>query len=104
VDDVVMRTRRWAIIGVGVAVAVGLATAAVVFGLQGVEVASWLAGVAGLVVAIAAVVVAPSGPSPAAGPASGAGTVTASGARSVAAGEISGIVSTGDDATNIQHR
>ncbi|PTA47443.1 hypothetical protein [Micromonospora sp. RP3T] len=95
-----MRTRRWVIIGVGSAVATGLATTAVVFGLRGVEVASWLAGVASLVVAIAAAVSAPSSSAPSPPKT----TPGATGDRSVTTGEISGIVSTGDNARNVQRR
>ncbi len=101
VDNVVMRTRRWVIIGVGGLVAAGLAVAAVVFGLRGVEVASWLAGVAGVVVGVAAVVLAP-GSAPTPPPGVGA-SESAAGSVHVG-GEVSGIVSTGDGATNIQHR
>ncbi|GAA3780187.1 hypothetical protein GCM10022379_53830 [Micromonospora maritima] len=83
----------------GSAVATALATVAVVFGLRGVEVASWLAAVAGLVVAVAAVVLAPS---PTASlPAGSAGR---SEDRSVTAHGISGIASTGDNARNVQRR
>ncbi len=58
-DDVVVGSRHWVVIGVGGAVAAGLlVVAAVLFGLQGVEVASWLAGVASFVVAVAALVLA----------------------------------------------
>lgn len=82
-------------------VAAGLAVAALVFGLRGVEVAGWLAAVASLVVAVAAVVLAPSGssvPDPGTvAPAAGAGSISAG-------GDITGIASTGDNATNIQHR
>lgn len=100
-DDVVMLSRRWVIIGVGVAVAAGLGATALVFGLRGVEVASWLAAVAGLVVAVAAIVLAPSGsstpdPGPVA-PSGGSGAINAG-------GDITGIASTGDNTTNIQHR
>jgi hypothetical protein len=103
VDDTVMGTRRWVIIGLGALVAAGLAVAALVFGLRGVEVASWVAGVGGLVVAVAAIVLAPSGSS-APAPTPGT-TVCSSGSRSVSAGgEISGIVSTGDHTKNTQHR
>ena len=111
VNDGVMKQQRWVIIGMGLVVTVALAVAAVLFGLRGIEVASWLAGVASLVVAIAAVVIARSAPTPPApppGPAPAAeprGPVTASGKGSVAAGgDIGGIASTGDDAINIQHR
>jgi hypothetical protein len=103
VDDVVMLTRRWVIIGVGVLVAAGFAVAALVFGLRGVEVASWVAGIASLVVAVAAIVLArPGSPTPAPAP----GTSSSSpGSRSVSAGgDISGIVSTGDHTNNTQHR
>jgi hypothetical protein len=105
-DDAVMRSRRWVIIGVGVAVAAGLAVAAVLFGLRGVEVASWLAGIAGLMVAVAAVVLAPSASPPPPPPAPrSAGSSSAMGERSISAGgDISGIASTGDNTTNEQHR
>jgi hypothetical protein len=105
VDDAVMRMRRWVIIGVGGFVAVGLAVAALLFGLRGVEVASWLAGVGGVVVGVAAIVLAPSSSAvPPAVAGSGVGA-SGSGSRSVrAGGEISGIVSTGDAATNTQRR
>ncbi|WP_232290334.1 hypothetical protein [Micromonospora sp. ATCC 39149] len=104
-DDVVMGSRRWVVIGVGGVVAAGLVVAAVVFGLQGVEVASWLAGAASLVVAVAALVLAPSGnpaatPTPPATvtpPAAGPGSITVR-------GDLTGIASTGDNATNTQHR
>jgi hypothetical protein len=101
-DDVLMRTRRWVVIGFGVVVAAGLAVAAVLFGLRGVEVASWLAGVAGLVAAVAAVVLAPAGspPVPRPGPPAAGG-----GPRSVTVGgDVGGIVSTGDGTTNVQQR
>ncbi|MEV0611522.1 hypothetical protein AB0I61_34790 [Polymorphospora rubra] len=97
-----MGTRRWVIFGVGVTVAAGLAVAALMFGLRGVEVAGWLAGVASLVVAVAAVVLAapPRSSAPSSGPMASAG-----GAGSIhAGGDITGIASTGDDTTNIQHR
>ena len=106
VDDMGMRSRRWLIVGVGGVVTAGLVVAAVVFGLQGVEVASWLAGAASFVVAVAALVLAPSGnraaaPTPTAvatpPPAAGPGAVTVQ-------GDVTGIVSTGDTTTNIQHR
>ena len=42
-------------------VTVGLAVAALPLGLQGVEVANWLAGVASFVAAVAALVLAPDG-------------------------------------------
>jgi hypothetical protein len=94
----VMRTRRWVIFGVGVLVAAGLAVAALVFGLRGVEVASWLAGSASLVVAIAAIVLTcPGSAAPAPAPSPGSRSVSAG-------GDISGIVSTGDHTTNTQHR
>ncbi|MFJ8691073.1 hypothetical protein [Micromonospora wenchangensis] len=104
-DDVVMGSRRWVVIGVGGVVAAGLVVAAVVFGLQGVEVASWLAGAASFVVAVAALVLAPSGgpaatPTPPAAvtpPAAGPGSITVQ-------GDLTGILSTGDNATNTQHR
>jgi hypothetical protein len=107
-DDVVMRSRRWLIIGVGGVVAAGLVVAAVVFGLQGVEVASWLAGAASFVVAVAALVLAPSG-NPAATPTpTAAAPVTpppAAGPRSITVqGDLTGIASTGDNTTNTQHR
>jgi hypothetical protein len=54
-----MRTRRWTVIGLGVLVALGLAAAALSFGSQGIETASWIAGVASPVIAVAAVVLAP---------------------------------------------
>lgn len=103
VDDSVVLRRQWVIIGVAAVVAAGLVVAAVVFGSRGVEVASWLAGVASLVVAVAAVVLARSGsPAPAAG---GDRTVSSPGGRSVGAGgDVSGIVSTGDHTTNTQQR
>ncbi|WP_121395772.1 hypothetical protein [Micromonospora sp. M71_S20] len=101
-----MRSRRWVIIGVGGVAAAGLVVAAVVFGLQGVEVASWVAGVASLVVAVAAVVLAPSGsPAAAATPPGAAAVPPPAGPGSiVAGGDITGIASTGDNATNTQHR
>ncbi|WP_091654028.1 hypothetical protein [Micromonospora pallida] len=96
-----MRSRRWVIIGAGGVVAAGLVASAVAFGLQGVEVASWLAGAASLVVAVSAVVLAPSGTS-----ASGPGAVEPpAGQKSiVVGGDLTGIASTGDNATNSQHR
>jgi hypothetical protein len=106
VDDGVMKRQRRVIIGVGLVVTAALAVAALLFGLRGVEAASWLAGVASLVVAVAAMVLArpsaqlvsPADPVP-------RGPVKASGKGSVAAGEnISGIASTGDDAINIQRQ
>ncbi|MGY3520961.1 hypothetical protein ACVMYR_32175 [Micromonospora sp. PTRAS2] len=104
-DDVVMGSRRWVVIGVGGLVAAGLVVVAVVFGLQGVEVASWLAGAASFVVAVAALVLAPSGnpavaPTPPAvvtPPVAGPGSITVQ-------GDLTGIASTGDNATNTQHR
>jgi hypothetical protein len=106
VDDVAMRARRWVIVAVGGAVAAGLVVAAVLFGLQGVEVASWLAGIASLVVAITAVLLAPTGASTPAPAASASAEVRpAAGPRSVVVhGDVTGIVSTGDDTTNTQHR
>ncbi|MEU4569167.1 hypothetical protein [Micromonospora sp. NPDC023956] len=102
-----MRSRRWVIVGVGGAVAAGLVVAAVLFGLQGVEVAGWLAGVASLVVAVTAVLLAPSGastPTPAAS-APDVATLPPAGPRSVVVtGDVTGIVSTGDSTTNTQHR
>ncbi|MEV6801394.1 hypothetical protein AB0M91_24080 [Micromonospora rifamycinica] len=98
VDDAVMRIRRWVIFGVGVLVAAGLAVAALLFGLKGVEVASWLAGSASLVVAIAAIGLTRPGPA-ARAPALSPGSQSVS-----AGGDISGIVSTGDHTTNTQHR
>ncbi|WP_091654241.1 hypothetical protein [Micromonospora pallida] len=99
-----MRSGRWLIIGVGVTVAGGLVAAAVLFGLQGVEVASWLAGVASLAVAVSAVALAPSGVR--ASDSGGADAVTPpSGPRSVAVGgDLTGIASTGDNTTNTQQR
>jgi membrane protein implicated in regulation of membrane protease activity len=90
-------------------VAVGLAVAALLFGRKGVEVASWLAGVASLVVAVAAVVLARSAQSVPSSDAGRRGPVTASGTGQgsgpvAAGGDISGIASTGDNATNIQQR
>jgi len=103
VDDAVMQTRRWVVIGFGVVVAAGLAVAAVVFGLKGVEVASWVAAVAGVVVAVAAILLAPAAPSPPSSP--GAVSSSSSGERSISAGgDISGIASTGDSSTNTQQR
>ncbi|OZV81671.1 hypothetical protein CA850_10945 [Micromonospora echinospora] len=101
-----MRARRWVIVGMGGAVAAGLVVAAVLFGLQGVEVAGWLAGVASLVVAVTAVLLAPSGGSTPTPPASASAEVRSpAGSRSVVVrGDATGIVSTGDDTTNIQHR
>ncbi|MFI6163454.1 hypothetical protein ACIA59_26335 [Micromonospora haikouensis] len=104
-DDVVMGSRRWVVIGAGGVVAAGLVVVAVVFGLQGVEVASWLAGAASFVVAVAALVLAPSGnpaaaPTPPAAvtpPAAGPGSITVQ-------GDLTGIASIGDNATNSQHR
>ena len=91
------------IIGVGVLVAAGFAVAALVFGLRGVEVASWVAGIASLVVAVAAIVLAPPG-STAPAPPPGSSS-SASGSRSVSvAGDAHGIISTGDHTTNTQHR
>ncbi|TDC46532.1 hypothetical protein E1258_29395, partial [Micromonospora sp. KC207] len=70
----------------------------------GVEVASWLAGAASFVVAVAALVLAPSGdpaaastPPAAVTPPAGPGSVTVR-------GDLTGIASTGDNATNTQHR
>jgi hypothetical protein len=89
-----MGARRWVILSVGVVVAAGLGVAAWLFGEHGVEFASWLAGVAGLVVAAAALVVAWPGSSP---------------SRSGSAPEVSvgrdnsGIISTGDGAQITQH-
>ncbi|MFG1804610.1 hypothetical protein ACGFI4_31150 [Micromonospora carbonacea] len=103
-DDVVMGSRRWVVIGVGGVVAAGLVVAAVMFGLQGVEVASWLAGAASFVVTVAALVLAlprnsAAAPPPAAvtPPAAGPGSITVQ-------GDLTGIASTGDNATNTQHR
>ncbi|NBE82152.1 hypothetical protein GVV04_14405 [Micromonospora sp. NEAU-HG-1] len=97
-----MGSRRWVIVGVGGGVAAGLVVAAVLFGLRGVEVASWLAGVASLLVAVTAVVLSPAWtptptPSTVPTPPAGSGSV-------VVAGDVTGIVSTGDSGTNIQHR
>jgi hypothetical protein len=89
-------TRRWVVIGTGAAAAAGLAAGAFFFGLQGVEVASWIAGVAALVVAVAAFVLAPDGTGAApAGKAERSVTVT---------GDVGGIISIGDNATNTQQR
>lgn len=85
--------------------AFGSALAAVLFGVRGIEVASWLAGVGGLVVAVATLVIAL--------PASGDvnrqpgqqrdPSVQATGGRSIAAGgDMSGIASTGDQSTQSQ--
>jgi hypothetical protein len=107
VNDGVMKRQRWVIIGVGLVVTVGLAVAALLFGLRGIEVASWLAGVASLVAAVAAIMLSRSTPAPPVTPAGAGpqGPVTASGAGSVAAGrDITGVASTGDNATNIQQR
>ncbi|MFI7438318.1 hypothetical protein [Micromonospora haikouensis] len=104
-DDVVMGSRRWVIIGVGGLVAAGLVVVAVVFGLQGVEVASWLAGAASFVVAVAALVLAPSGGPPATPTPPAAVTPQAAGPGSITVqGDLTGIASTGDNATNTQHR
>jgi hypothetical protein len=105
-DDVVMGSRRWVIIGVGGVVAAGLVVAAVLFGLQGVEVASWLAAVASLMVAVAAVVLAPPVAPASTPPTPDAGAVTppAGPGSIVVHGDLTGIASTGDNATNIQHR
>lgn len=90
----------------GLTVTAALAVAALLFGLRGVEAASWLAGVASLVVAIAAMLLAPPSvqPEEPAAPAP-RGSVTASGEGSVATGgDVSGIASTGDDTINIQRQ
>jgi hypothetical protein len=101
-DDGVMVTRRWVIIGVGVVAAAGLVTAAAVFGLQGVEAASWIAGVAGVVVGVAAIALSRPTVS-SVRPSSAAAAVA--GSRSVqTSGEISGVVSTGDGSVIIQHQ
>ncbi|MEH0975283.1 hypothetical protein V6U77_29595 [Micromonospora sp. CPCC 205546] len=108
-DDVVMLSRRWVVIGVGGVVAAGLVVAAVVFGWQGVEVASWLAGAASFVVAVAALVLAPSGnptatPTPTA-PVTPPPSAPVAGPRSITVqGDLTGIASTGDNTTNTQHR
>ncbi|WP_416904617.1 hypothetical protein [Micromonospora echinospora] len=99
-----MRSRRWVVVGVGGAVAAGLVVAAVLFGLQGVEVAGWLAGVASLVVAVTAVLLAPSGASKPAPAASGEVRPPAGSRSVVVRGDVTGIVSTGDDTTNTQQR
>ncbi|MEU4626801.1 hypothetical protein AB0G04_43325 [Actinoplanes sp. NPDC023801] len=90
-------TRRWVVIGTGVTAAAGLAAGAFFFGLEGVEAASWIAGVASLVVAVAAFVLAPGAGTPAAGDPAAARSVTVT-------GDVGGIVSIGDNATNTQQR
>jgi peptidoglycan/LPS O-acetylase OafA/YrhL len=58
----VTTSRRWVIGIVGVVVVAGLVVAAVVWGRDGVEAASWLAGVASLLVAVVTLLVTvPSG-------------------------------------------
>jgi hypothetical protein len=84
-------SRRWVVIGTGVAAAAGLAVTAFLFGREGVEAASWIAGVASLVVAVAAFVLVPGGGAPA--------------ERSVTVtGDVDGIISIGDNASNTQQR
>lgn len=97
-NDGEVTARRRIVIGAAAAITAGLTLAAVLFGMRGVEAASWLAGVAGLVVAIAAFVLAPH-PNPGGGESQvpGAGSVTVS-------GDLGGIASTGDGATNIQRQ
>ncbi|MBO4210880.1 hypothetical protein GSF22_33550 [Micromonospora echinofusca] len=100
-----MGSRRWVVIGTGGAVTAGLLVAAVLFGLQGVEVASRLAGAASFVVAVAALVLAlprnsaaaPTPPAAVTPLAAGPGPITVQ-------GELGGIASTGDSATKTQHR
>ncbi|MEU4159675.1 hypothetical protein [Actinoplanes sp. NPDC026670] len=118
-----MRTRRWVIIGTGAVAVAALITAAVLFGLRGVEAVSWIAGVASLVVAVAVMIVtwpsagagpaavqggaAPERPAPEGGAAPQPPAPEGHGpaARSVTVdGGVDGIVSTGDGTTNIQHR
>lgn len=102
----IMRSRRWVVIGVGGVVAAGLVVAAAVFGLQGVEVASWLTGAASFVVAVATPVLAPSGgPAAASTPTAAVMPPTAAGPRSITVqGDLTGIASTGDNTTNTQQR
>lgn len=106
VDDGVMKRQRRVIIGVGSVVTAALAMAALLFGLRGVEAVSWLAGVASLIVAVAAMVMArPSAQpmAPANRPPRGPVTAPTKGSV-VAGGNIGGIASTGDDAINIQQQ
>jgi len=106
-DVTVTRSRRWAIFVVGGIAALGSALAAVLFGVRGIEVASWLAGVSSFVVAVATLVTAlPAGgdaeheSKPEAG-----SSVQAAGERSIAVGgDVSGIASTGNNSTLVQER
>lgn len=86
------------IVAVGAGVTAGLGVAAWLFGEHGVEVASWLAGVASLVAAIAAIVLAlPSQSSPPPAAASPGPGINVD-------GENSGIISTGDNAQITQRQ
>ncbi|WP_238015018.1 hypothetical protein KZZ52_33790 [Dactylosporangium sp. AC04546] len=86
--------RRWVIISSGVVIVMGLGVAALLFGLRGLEVASWLAGVGGFIASVVTLMLAR--------PVHNAGASAAS--RSVTAVEVSGVVSTGDNSVIIQQR
>lgn len=100
-------SRRWTIFAIGGVAAFGLAAAAALFGVRGIEVASWLAGVASFVVAVLALLMArPGGGGVDHGTRSEPGpSVQATGARSIAVGgDVGGIASTGDSSTLDQQR
>ncbi|WP_432967406.1 hypothetical protein [Dactylosporangium sp. CA-233914] len=86
-----MNTRRWVIIGSGLAIMVVLTVVALVVDEHWVEVASWLAGVGGFVVAAVTLAVSFR-------PASPAGATRSVRVR----GSNSGIISLGDGTTNTQ--
>ncbi|WP_329101502.1 hypothetical protein OG792_21230 [Micromonospora sp. NBC_01699] len=106
-DEVMGRVRRWTVFAVGGIATLGSAVAAVLFGVRGIEVASWLAALASFVVAVAALLLARAG---GASVDRGSGlepglSVHSAGVRSIAVGgDIGGIASTGDSSTVGQHR
>ncbi|WP_229068931.1 hypothetical protein [Actinoplanes sp. DH11] len=63
-----MGAESWVILEAGTFASAALAVAAWLFALQGVEFASWFAGVAGVVVGLGAIILAPQASHPAAPP------------------------------------
>ncbi|MFF5077986.1 hypothetical protein ACFY36_13105 [Actinoplanes sp. NPDC000266] len=95
-DDVVMVLRRWVIIGAGIVSVAAVGVTAWLFGPDGVEYASWLAGIAGLMITAGTLALARQH--------QGRPEIQSLPSSIHITGSNDGILSTGDHASNTQQK